>query len=84
VTGVTITVTQVRTGQILPVQQGLPTPGTYALLDDSFKSQILAAGETIRVVGQKGTASFSADYVVQTDSCGCHVSKVSGPDTVTL
>jgi hypothetical protein len=84
VTGVSITVTQVRTGQVLAVQQGVPTAGTYVILDDSFKSQISSSAETIHVVGQKGTSSFAVDYSVQVDSCGCHVSKVSGPDSVTL
>jgi hypothetical protein len=84
VTGVSVTVTQVRTGQVLAVQQGAPTAGTYIFLDDSFVRQISASGETLRVTGQKGSASFSADYVVGADSCGCHVQKVSGPDIVTL
>ena len=84
VTGVTLTITQVRTGQVLAVQQGVPTAGTYVILDDSFKSQISSTAETIHVVGQKGTSSFAVDYSVQVDSCGCHVSKVSGPDSVTL
>ena len=84
VTGVSITVTQVRTGQVLAVQQGAPTAGIYVILDDSFKSQISSSAETLHVVGQKGTSSFAVDYSVAVDSCGCHVSKVSGPDSITL
>jgi hypothetical protein len=84
VSGLTITVTEVGTGKVLPVQQDAPTAGTYIILDDSFKSQISSSPETIRVTGQKGSSTFSQDYSVQVDSCGCHVSKVSGPDIITL
>ena len=84
VTGVTITVTLVRTGQVLPVIQDSGMPGVYFALDDSFVQLFSTAADSVRVSGQKGASSFAADFVFDTDTCRCHLNKVSGPETATL
>lgn len=83
-TGVTLTITQVRTGQVLAVQQDVTTAGAYLILDDSFRTVIAPEGETLHVTGQKGSTAFAVDVVVKTDACHCHVSRVSGPTVVTI
>ena len=84
VTGVGITVTRVNTEESLEFLQSGLAPGTYIILDDTFTPLLAEAGEVIQVQGTKGTASFTQDYVFGTDSCRCHIQRISGPDSVVM
>ena len=84
VTGVAITVTRVDTGESLEFEQTGLSPGIYIILDDRSAPVLDEAGEVIRVDGTKGAASFTQDYVFGTDSCRCHIQRVSGPDSVVM
>lgn len=80
----TVTAVLVRTGQVLtPTGLILNAPGTYPLVDDGSTSVIRRAGESVQAHISRGAQSMTADYVFSVPD-GCHVNKVSGPDTVTL
>lgn len=80
----TVTAVLVRTGQTLvPTGLLLSTPGTYTLVDDGSTSVIRRSGDPVQAHITKGTLSLTVDYVFAVPD-GCHVSKVSGPATVTL
>lgn len=84
VTGASVTARLVRTGQTLvPATLMLTVPGTYALVDDGSTHLIRRSGDAVQASISKGSQSVTADYVVAVAD-GCHISKVSGPDTVSL
>ena len=84
VIGVTLDVTRVNTSESLEfIQTELPD-GSYIIMTDEFVGSLEMAGEVIRVEGQKDNASFSQDFVFGTDACRCHITRVSGPDSVTI
>jgi hypothetical protein len=79
-----VTATLVRTGEVLvPTTLMLPVPGTYVLVDDGSTDVIRRTGDPVQASITKGATSLTADYVFAVAD-GCHISKVSGPDTVTL
>ena len=80
----TVTAVLMRTGQTLvPTGLILTAPGTYPLVDDGSTSLLRRSGDPVQAHITKGTLSLTVDYVFAVPD-GCHVSKVSGPDTVTL
>lgn len=80
----TVSAVLVRTGQVLqPTGLALLVPGTYPLVDDGSTSVIRRSGDAVRATITTGATSLTADYVFAVAD-GCHVNKVSGPDTVTL
>lgn len=84
VTGVALDITRVNTSESLEfIQIGLPD-GSYVIMNDLFVGALDMAGEVIRVEGRKDNASFSQDFVYGTDACRCHITRVSGPDSVTI
>ena len=84
VDGVNLAVTLVRTGQRLsPQSAGLPSTGTYPLINDGVRDQLEPSGDQIHAVGTKGPATVQADFIFDVPG-GCHVHKVSGPDTLAL
>ena len=60
----------------------LPTPGLYVIVTDRNLEMLAENGTVVEVVGTLGEAGFTAEYVFDRDAC--HVSKVSGPETVQL
>jgi hypothetical protein len=79
-----VTATLLRTGEVLvPTTLMLPVPGNYILVDDGSTNAIRRAGESVQARVSRGTQSATVDYVISVPD-GCHVNKVSGPDTVTL
>jgi hypothetical protein len=84
VSGAAVTATLVRTGQTLvPTTLMLTVPGTYVLVDDGSTHLIRPSGDAVQARIAKGPTSVTADYVFAVAD-GCHISKVSGPDSVTL
>lgn len=80
----TLTTVLVRTGQVLvPTTLMLSVPGTYTLADDGSTSFIRRSGDAVQAHITKGEAAITVDYVLAVEG-GCHISKISGPDTVTL
>jgi len=82
--GLSISDSVLRTGAVFTVpQSGVPNaPGSYVVLDDNFRNQLRTSGDSVRVTGYEGGEVFSTLYVFDVPD-GCHVQKVSGPDTVT-
>jgi hypothetical protein len=79
-----VSVTLERTGEHLESSPLGPYPtGTYPLIDDGAIGKLLPSGEAVRAVASKGSVSVQADFVFDVPG-GCHVHKVSGPDTVAL
>jgi hypothetical protein len=79
-----VTARLVRTGQTLvPTTLMLTVPGTYTLVDDGSTHLIRHSGDAVQARISKGAQSVTADYVFAVVD-GCHISKVSGPDTVPL
>lgn len=78
-------VTQVRTGNILPVPQPGLHAGVVHVADDSFISQLLPAGDVMHVVATTAMGPVAADVTVGVDEpCHCHVQRLSGPNVVPL
>lgn len=83
---VTLVRTNLRTGRVLESGWlGLLAPGTVLVADDGMRDDFSSAGDTLRVVGSQGAASFTADFVFATPApCRCHLELRSGPDTVVI
>lgn len=82
--GVTLTVVLDRTGQVIvpaPPLVVLPT-GTYPLIGDGQKGLLRSSGDQVTATAVKGATSATAVSVFRFTAC--HVTKVSGPDTVQL
>jgi len=80
----TITDTIRRTGQSFTMSQDfneVSPIGTYVIFDDNQQTRIRSSGDSVRVSGSGTAGRFSADYVFGVPD-GCHVSKLSGPDSV--
>jgi hypothetical protein len=75
----------VRTGELVPVTSIVDLmPGSYLILDDGATSLMPSGTEQFRVtVTRAGVATIEVLYVFGTEG-GCHIVKVSGPDTVVV
>lgn len=82
--GVDVMVRSIRTNRVFNVDPAHPEPGTYVVFDDSFRFQIREEGEAISVRATKGDAAVEAQFLMGTDDCRCHISRLAGPDTVRL
>ena len=75
-----VTDTVLRTTKPLVIaQQGYPA-GAATIFSDNNLNDVRAAGDSVRVSGSGGGKTFSAMY--QFGSDGCHIVRISGPDTV--
>ena len=85
VSDATVTSTLVRTGEALvPTSLALLTGGTYIIVDDGSRVKLRASGDTVAVTAQRGASpSIAATYFIDVPG-GCHVHKVSGPDTLSV
>ncbi len=86
VTGLAVTVTNTRTGDVLDVDQSNAAPGTtgaYVVLTDSQVQAVSEAGDTLRFHATGGGRTADAEFVVYRDACACHINKRSGPEQIT-
>jgi hypothetical protein len=75
-----VTDTVLRTAKpLLIAQQGYPA-GAVTIFSDNNLNDVRAAGDSVWVTGIGGGRTFSATY--QFGSDGCHIQRISGPDTV--
>ncbi len=79
-----LTIGNERTGEHYDVTQPSHVDGLYHALNDQFRRRLKASGDPIFVYGEDGTRSFIVDFVIGIDDCGCHIRKISGPDTVVV
>lgn len=84
VSNLVVTDTVVRTGKGFDVAQNgfFNAAGVFVVFSDSYLADVHEAGDAVRVSGTSGGKGFSATYEFGSD--GCHVRKVSGPDTVVV
>ncbi|MFL5494935.1 MAG: hypothetical protein ACJ8DC_11190 [Gemmatimonadales bacterium] len=79
-----LAVTVLRTGQRLTPEAPLVhTGGAYRLIDDGDRNALRQAGDVVRAAASTADASIEADYLFDVPG-GCHVHKISGPDTLVL
>jgi hypothetical protein len=82
--GATVTTTLVRTGETLtPTTLMDFVTGVYPILDDGAIPRLRPSGDSIRVRAHQGAASAEAIYRFEIPG-GCHIEKISGPDTLVL
>lgn len=81
----TVQTIHVRTGQPVPVTSIIDLlPGYYVILDDNATSLIPSGVESFRVTAARGGgAPVEALYGFRAPQ-GCHIEKVSGPDTLVV
>lgn len=84
VTVVSVRDTVVRTGRILDVQQepGAFDPGTAIIFTDALIAVIRRGGDDVTTVVTADGLIGSGEYRFGSD--GCHVRKLSGPDTLVV
>jgi hypothetical protein len=70
--------------QLVSTFLGLPTSGTYWIVDDSMLDEFTVDGDSVEVTGTNDGLSFRTGFRFAVDECGCHVQKLAGPDTVTI
>lgn len=84
VAGLSIADTVIRTQQGFLVPQSFGfAAGTYVVLDDGFRDRLRPTGESVQVSGFNGVTRFTATFTFDVPG-GCHVRKLSGPDTIVV
>jgi hypothetical protein len=63
---------------------GRPSNGWNLVLDDMYTYLFSPAPDTVLFYGRNGSQTVNAAYVFNTDSCRCHLNRISGPDTLVL
>lgn len=59
-------------------------PGLYTIMNDSYVHDFSTVPKTILFTAENDSLAVSAQYLINTDPCMCHINKVSGPDTLVL
>ena len=85
VTDATVQTFHVRTGELVPITSIIDLiAGAYAILDDNATRLIPSGVEQFRVTASRGGgAAVEALYEFSAPQ-GCHIEKVSGPDTLVV
>ena len=83
VEGLTTMTTHVASGTRVQTSPTIGS-GVYVVVDDGFLVSHPGDSELVRFDATGPQGSVTADYTVRAGECQCHVSKVSGPDQLTL
>ncbi len=80
------TVLNKRTGEIMTPLSDMAGQGLYVVASDSDLSKLSEKGDNIQVNATdiKTNTKLQADFVISGGICSCHISKISGPDTVKI
>ena len=79
-----ITSVLLRTGDTLAITSLIDhVPGAYTIVDDASVHLIRTTGDSILVRAVQGAATAEAIFVFDAPG-GCHINRVSGPDTLVL
>jgi len=82
--GASVVAVVARTGDTLTsTSLALWAPGHYLIVDDGAVSKLKFSGDAIVVTVSSAKGNASAGYVFDVPN-GCHINKVSGPDTLTV
>jgi hypothetical protein len=82
VSGVNVTVTLERTGEILDMGREYIENGSYVIADDSIREKFSENGEVLTVTGNKDGKTFQAQFEIRNGVC--NIEKISGPEVVIL
>jgi hypothetical protein len=58
--------------------------GGYLVMTDEYTKEFSMFPQTIVFTGKKGNTKVSADFLIVTDECKCHIGKTAGPDTLRM
>jgi hypothetical protein len=58
--------------------------GGYLVMTDQYTKEFSTVAQAIVFTGKKGNAEVTADFLIVTDECNCHVWKTVGPDTLRI
>ncbi|MFP5080674.1 hypothetical protein [Pedobacter sp. JCM 36344] len=60
------------------------TPGTFIVLDDSYRTKLSRGGDNIKVTGTYDAIKQTKSTILKVANplCGCHFEKISGEQTV--
>ncbi len=58
--------------------------GFYIVMDDNYTREFSPIPKLILFTGLKDSLIVTAEFLINTDDCFCHIEKVSGPDTLVL
>jgi len=85
VTDATVQTFHVRTGELVPITSIIDLiAGAYVILDDNATRLIPSGAEQFRVTASRSSgAAVEALYEFSAPQ-GCHIEKVSGPDTLVV
>ena len=75
-----------RTGEIITPVSDMTNQGLYVVASDSDLLKLSEKGDNLLVsaTDSKTNAKVQAEYLIAGGVCSCHVTKISGPDTVKL
>lgn len=80
----TVQTRRLSTGEILtPTTLAQFAAGTYPILDDGATDRLNPAGDSLGVTVARAADTLRLTYVFDVPG-GCHIRKLSGPDSVTL
>lgn len=86
VEGMAVTIRIERTERLLtptPVFGEQGRDGIYTIITDSELDELESDGDLISFSATGVGISASAQFVFGTTDCRCHVTKISGPETIT-
>ncbi|HEX5819018.1 MAG TPA: hypothetical protein VFY20_09070 [Gemmatimonadales bacterium] len=85
VTDATVRTYHVRTGELVPVTSIIDlVSGYYVILDDNATRLIPSGVEQFRVTASRGEGAATEAFYGFSAPQGCHIEKVSGPDTLVV
>ena len=84
VDSLTVTVKNKNTGKVYDFGEARDYRGRYLVMTDSYTKDFSVFPQTIVFTGKKGNSEVSADFLIVTDECKCHIGKAAGSDTLRL
>ena len=75
-----------RTGEVLTPNNDMANQGIYVVASDSDILKLSEKGDNVLVsaTDSKTNVKLQVEYLIAGGLCSCHVTKISGPDTVKL
>lgn len=75
-----------RTGEVLTPNNDTVNQGIYVVASDSDILKLSEKGDNVLVsaTDSKTNVKLQVEYLIAGGLCSCHVTKISGPDTVKL
>jgi hypothetical protein len=80
------TVVNKRTGERMTPVNDMANQGIYVVASDSDILKLSEKGDNVLVsaIDSKTNVKLEVEYLIAGGLCSCHVTKISGPDTVKL